>query len=237
MATTTATTTKADKDRKRTIVIVVIAIILLFAVGFILVRYTPIGRHFGLGPAGGSSGEDGDGSGDSAATPIPGQAIEPFGGYAGGNMPRGIFNKNPLNIMLTSIPWMGKIPNKDNSDQDLGIKPAMEQFYTYEDGLRAAIINMDSQIKDGYDTLDTLIPRWAGGHNSNYINFVKDAVHKAGFDPEAKLITSNRVMPAAKQWPLMRAMAIFENGSNQTENINQMKGEFDNAYLRVKTGG
>ena len=87
------------------------------------------------------------------------------------NLPRGLRNNNPLNIRISSTPWLGKIT--ENTDG------AFEQFITLEYGLRAGLVNIRTYIKrDRLDSISVIIPKWAPAHDGNdvraYVRLVSD---------------------------------------------------------------
>lgn len=85
------------------------------------------------------------------------------------SLPRGLRNNNPLNIRISSTPWVGKVA--DNTDG------TFEQFTSMEYGLRAALVNIRTYIRrDHRDTIEDIISRWApaadGNDVRNYIAIV-----------------------------------------------------------------
>ncbi len=84
---------------------------------------------------------------------------------------RGIRNNNPGNIRIGSSKWKGKILKEKNSDG------SFEQFVSYEYGVRALIILLKSYVKQGHNTINKIITRYAPSHENNtelYINSVVD---------------------------------------------------------------
>lgn len=164
-----------------------------------------------------------------------------FGGYAGGNTPRSIFNNNPLNVALSSSNWKGKIPNALNTDKNLGINPPLEQFTEPKFGWRAGVKNFNSLIKAGYNTIDTLIPKWAGSSNPNYVAAVKNSVQLGGYNPNAPLASiedfinnTGTIWPAQNGWSIYRAMAIFEAGPEWADTIDSQYNDYLAGYNMIK---
>lgn len=114
------------------------------------------------------------------------------------SLPRGIRNNNPANLILTNIGWNGKIPNSQNTDGKF------EQFKTAHYGIRAAFRNIKTQMSKGFDTVETLITRWAPPTENNtnsYISHVKNAVGN-----------SQLVWEPEQMIDLMSAIIKHENG-------------------------
>lgn len=112
-------------------------------------------------------------------------------------LPRGLKNNNPLNIIKTNIEWTGKIPNNENTDG------AFEQFKNIGYGYRAAARNLQTYYGAGKNTIRALIRDWNEGDDTNYVNFVSNSV---GISPDTPINLAAVIVP------IIRAMAIFENG-------------------------
>lgn len=93
----------------------------------------------------------------------------------GSDKTRGLRNNNPLNLRRTSIEWKGE--KSEVTDKEF------EEFETMEFGLRAGLINMRTQIRNGYETLEKLIGRWAPPTENNTENYVKIVSEKSGYAP------------------------------------------------------
>lgn len=118
------------------------------------------------------------------------------------SLPRGIRNNNPGNLVLTSIPWQGKIPVSDNTD---GV---FEQFTHIEWGLRALMLDLINDYNVGKNTIQELISEFAPAFENNtnsYINHVSQAM---GINPWAELI-----LTASRLKQLVRAIVDIENGA------------------------
>lgn len=162
-----------------------------------------------------------------------------FGGTTNTGQPRSLANNNPTNIAMSATNWQGKIPNNQNTDQYLGINPPLEQFQSPVYGWRAALINYNSYINNGYDTIKKVIDRWAGSHNQNYIDFVVDGAKEYN-----QAISENDLLidfadfranyqqpyPFDFLWPIFRNMAIFEAGQNYAGQVIALKPDFQSAY-------
>ncbi len=85
------------------------------------------------------------------------------------NMPRGIRNNNPGNLVRTRISWRGKIPQKLSKDN------RFEMFIAPVYGVRAMIKDLKHDIEKGNNTVPKLIQEYAPRFENNteaYINKV-----------------------------------------------------------------
>lgn len=124
------------------------------------------------------------------------------------SIPRGLRNNNPGNIKINDKNnWVGKIPRAQNTDL------TFEQFDTIENGVRAAYVLVRNKIKQGYNTLNKLLPVYAPKSDSNptqkYINFVSA---KTGILPNQTLYDFNIES-------VISAMFEFENGVKIADNV------------------
>ncbi len=141
-------------------------------------------------------------------------------------LPRGLRNNNPLNIIISSTPWQGKVDAAHNTDG------TFEQFKSLELGFRAAIINIRTMIRrDRLDTPATLIPRWAPDPDpkaiESYLNYVCDRSY---------IGRSERLMYANKNQicRLVHAMAEFENGYRKDTGEPYISfGRIENAWAMI----
>lgn len=85
----------------------------------------------------------------------------------GSNQTRGVRNNNPLNLRISNNAWKNKIPLSQNTDK------SFEQFTSMEWGLRAALINMRTQITRGHNTIRKLISVWAPTNENDTENYIK----------------------------------------------------------------
>lgn len=84
---------------------------------------------------------------------------------------RGIRNNNPGNIRINNAnDWLGKVPVEKNSDGEY------EQFVAPQYGVRAIGKLLRTYRRNGFDTIEEIITRYApevdNNHTTNYINFV-----------------------------------------------------------------
>ena len=121
---------------------------------------------------------------------------------------------NPLNIERRKkengeyVKWEGSVEH--NPD------PRYEQFNTVYDGFRAGFKTLNTYNKKGFNTVSSIINRWAPNHENptnNYIKFVSD---KLDVDPNQKLDFNEETLIS-----LAQAMSKFETGVDFDRNIIQ----------------
>lgn len=171
----------------------------------------------------------------------------PYGGSdPNTGLPRGIANKNPLNLSLSSINWQGKVPNADNTDRGT---PRLEQFNELWYGIRANLLNINSYIKRKPGMpFHEFISMWGTGKPdqygknqavTNYANYVVKQMQAYGYPT---MNVNNKIQPFYKYtlaelrpslWALFRGMAEFENGKQYAPMIAQMKPEYDKAFNAI----
>lgn len=117
--------------------------------------------------------------------------------------PRGIRNRNPGNIRISSAPWLGKIPEDQNTDG------TFEQFTEDKYGIRALSIILRNYHKiHGLQTLREYISRWAPpGENdtSSYLTVVCAALN---IDPDVHFDVADPILLSG----LVGAIIEHENG-------------------------
>ncbi len=96
---------------------------------------------------------------------------------------RGIRNKNPGNLIYTSIAWQGKIPFSQNTDKKF------EQFESMELGIRAMFKDLINDINKGKNTVRKLINEYAPPSENNTAQYIKDVSATIGVKPD-DIITS-----------------------------------------------
>lgn len=158
------------------------------------------------------------------------------------NLPRGIRNCNPLNIRRSPHNrWLGEVDYKETYKEFNGQQCETReydrtfcQFSCMEQGYRAAAILLHRYIKNGYNTYEKIISRWAPpseNYTDVYINGVCNYCvtcpdHIVNFYAEDIL-------------PLMAAMTIMENGpqydpfDKNDELLKDLQGGFMLAYKYV----
>ena len=100
------------------------------------------------------------------------------------DLPRGLRNNNPGNLIKTSIPWVGKITP--------GTDARFEQFTSLEDGTRAMLMDIINDItKDGKDTIKKLINEYAPAHENNTAAYITQVSTATGLGPDEKIVLSD----------------------------------------------
>jgi len=162
------------------------------------------------------------------------------GGSGGGGSPgssgapRGLRNKNPLNLKRTNSQWQGKIPFHLSTDN------TFEQFYEFKYGWRSNLLNMFNYIcNEPGITLGKILHKWvhglSGSFPENYVSFVE--LHSGvGVDRDTKFrytpnpSSSDKVRMRNMWWGIFQAMAQFENGTQHEQEINSTRNEFDQGF-------
>lgn len=125
-------------------------------------------------------------------------------GMADKTLPRGIRNKNPLNIRyFSAINWQGQL-----GDDGEGYAVFESLFY----GLRAAAKDLDTKRKRGLNTIGKIIPIWAPHEDNNPVeNYIAFVERETGIKRYEYLMPFDYVN-------VIRAMAKFENGGDYIDN-------------------
>lgn len=135
------------------------------------------------------------------------------------DLPRGLRNNNPGNLVLTSIKWQGKIPNAQNTDGHF------EQFKQIHWGIRAMMRDIINDITvDGNDTLRGLINEYAPPHENNTENYISFVSKLTGLLPDVRIELTKPILQA-----IVLAKITLENGSQYIELVteNDVKEAFD----------
>lgn len=135
--------------------------------------------------------------------------------YLGRNdLPRGIRNNNPGNLVLTNIGWQGKIPNDQNTDGHF------EQFTQIHWGIRAMMKDLINDIGEGTNTLTSLINEYAPPHENDTANYVSFVSNATGILPDQTLILNKPVIRA-----LVKAKITLENGTQYASYVTDQEIE------------
>jgi len=113
---------------------------------------------------------------------------------------RGIRNNNPFNLVISSTPWNGKIPVSQNKDGKF------EQFARMQDGVRAGMLQIITDVKRGKNTVAAFLSKFAPtseNNTSEYIRFVVSQIGSSFID-----LSEETVLVLAK------AIVKMENGSD-----------------------
>lgn len=120
-----------------------------------------------------------------------------FNNYLGrDDLPRGLRNNNPGNIVKTNIAWLGKIQN--------GTDSRFEQFEHIGYGLRALYKNLITKIKRYDGSIADIITEWAPPHENNTQNYI-DIVQRRLGKTTVQLTRSDLIQ-------LAEAITLIENG-------------------------
>lgn len=117
------------------------------------------------------------------------------------NVPRGIRNNNPGNLIRTSIAWNGKIPFAQSIDTHF------EQFTEMKYGIRAMMLDLISDIKKGKTTVSLLINEYAPSIENNTNAYIATVEKILGFGVGQMLDLSETTIKN-----LCKAMITVENG-------------------------
>jgi hypothetical protein len=123
-------------------------------------------------------------------------------------LPRGIRNNNPGNLVKTAIPWKGKIPHAQNTDS------RFEQFENIGWGVRAMAMDILSDIKKGKNTLRTLITEYAPPSENDTAAYINSVSKQTGLQPDEKIKTTPDILAA-----IINAKIRVENGSKAKDLI------------------
>jgi hypothetical protein len=117
------------------------------------------------------------------------------------NLPRGIRNNNPLNIIESGIKWQG-MADKQSDTRFISFKRP-------EDGIRAASkILQTYQEKHGINTLRGVITRWAPPIENDTSAYIASVSIRADIDPDDPL----NLTDYKTAYRLLRSMTWMENG-------------------------
>lgn len=120
--------------------------------------------------------------------------------------PRGIRNNNPLNIRKGNN-WQGeRHPQSD---------PAFEEFSCMVYGLRAGFILIRNYIKQGHNTLEKIIHRWAPPSENDTDHYLAYVATATGLRPDARL----SFIESDKMCAIIRAMCQIESRYTPTDRL------------------
>lgn len=116
-------------------------------------------------------------------------------------LPRGLRNNNPLNIVKSSVRWQGMTTRQTDS--------RFVQFLSLAYGFRAAFRLIYTYMhKYGLRNITQIIMRWAPPSENNTSAYVAKVSEMSGIHPTEPLDFYNK----DQMIPLVRAMAYVENG-------------------------
>lgn len=180
-------------------------------------------------PAAGGNGQSSDNSDDGkqpfgTIVQLPpkdngdqsfGSIIElPSGNSSGSRRPRGIRNNNPGNIQSGSFA---------NQHGAIGSDGDFATFASMQDGIRAATALLHSYAARGYDTIRSIISRWAPGSANNTAAYIADVTKRLG-------LSADQYLSGAQLDSVAPAIFGHENG-HAYGNISSLMQMSQNARL------
>lgn len=115
-------------------------------------------------------------------------------------LPRGIRNRNPLNIRIGNV-WLGEVKNPDD--------PQFEQFVSMDYGLRAGFVLLRRYIRHyHHDTIRKIITAWAPPVENTTSLYIQTVGQMAGIDVDAQL----DYYDMGVMCKIVDAMCFVENG-------------------------
>jgi len=118
------------------------------------------------------------------------------------NLPRGIRNNNPGNLVITGNAWVGKLPINQNNDGHF------EQFTSIEYGIRAMAYDITGDVGRGLNTLTKLVTAYAPPAENNTAAYISSVSAETGITPDEPLVLSYEALKA-----IIRAKITVENGT------------------------
>ena len=115
-------------------------------------------------------------------------------------MTRGYRNNNPGNLIKTSTVWVGQTLPGDDAQ--------FMTFDTMEYGYRAVFVLLNGYINKGYDTINTIIARYAPSSENNTSAYINHVVQLTGIAADTVLDFSN----SQDMIKLVAAISTVENG-------------------------
>ena len=115
-------------------------------------------------------------------------------------MSRGLSNNNPGNIVLDGRQWLGEVlPSKDKR---------FKQFLNRAYGYRAIFVNLAAYIRNGYNTIEKIITRWAPAFENNTASYIAHVAAMTGIPKNQVISTSDHVALIE----ITKAISKIENG-------------------------
>ncbi|WCM21357.1 hypothetical protein NDK50_07890 [Paraburkholderia bryophila] len=133
---------------------------------------------------------------------------------------RGIRNNNPGNIEYGAFT---RSAGATGSDGRFAV------FATMQEGMRATEKLLQSYVSRGYDTIRTMISRWAPGSENNTKAYIEDVAKRLGLSADSK-ISKNQIGDVAQ------AIFSHENGIAYA-NTSTMMASAKNTHLGVQPQG
>ncbi len=139
------------------------------------------------------------------------------------DLPRGLRNNNPGNLIQTSIGWKGKLSSPTDS--------RFEQFIDLKHGIRALYRQLNSDVNRRGLNLSELINKYAPAHENNTTAYIQFVSQQTGITPYSKIeLNSENLIQ------LVKAIVSIENGSQYSHLITEQ--DYQEAFqilgLRIK---
>lgn len=127
------------------------------------------------------------------------------------DLPRGIRNNNPANLILTGISWKGKLPAEKNTDKHF------EQFESANLGIRAAALDTINDIeKKKLNTLKKLLNEYAPPSENDTAAYISRVSKATGIKPDEPIKIN-----ADNLASILAAKIEVENGKLAAKYINK----------------
>lgn len=127
------------------------------------------------------------------------------------DLPRGIRNNNPGNLVYTSETWLGKVPlsqNKDWTGSPTNVVRKFEQFTSITYGIRAKMRDIITDVnRKGLSSITSLINEFAPPFENNTALYISVVANALGVSPLATISLTKQTLIA-----LCKAIAKMENG-------------------------
>lgn len=116
---------------------------------------------------------------------------------------RGLKNNNPLNIRKSSDKFQGEIqPSGD---------PAFKQFTSMAYGYRAAFKILQNYLRNGHNTIEKIVKRWApASDGNNTASYIRNVANRSGIAQNALISGKDQLIR------VVQAMAQSEVGITPT---------------------
>lgn len=131
------------------------------------------------------------------------------------DLPIGIRNNNPGNLVYTTIAWEGKISyanNRDWAGTPTNIVKKFEQFKELRYGIRALMRDIYSDYRKGLTTVKALITEFAPHFENNTDSYINTVVNSIGGNIIGELTQDKMIA-------LCKAIILVENGPGYTSYI------------------
>lgn len=128
--------------------------------------------------------------------------------------PRGIRNKNPLNIRRSTDQWEGTATAQTDKE--------FVQFKSMAYGYRAAWRTLSTYYKrlkekKMHFTVENIIHRWAPPKENNTKRYIRTVLLLSGIGGMENLLPPENVMGYGRLFRLISAMTVMENGIRPAE--------------------